>query len=484
MCRTEIEAIKVDVQAEKDAQLLEWSDVRLTLHVGGGSLLRRRSPVAKQVLCGVSGSLEPSSMLAIMGPSGSGKSSLLSVLAGRSPDTPHSLAGEITVGGARVSKQQRRSWGFVFQDDLLLSNLSVRETVHFSALLRLPDTLSDEVRAERVTTTLRQLKLLECADTLIGSEARRGVSGGERKRTAIAVELVSRPRLLFLDEPTSGLDAATALLLVSLLSDLARGSSMQVLCSVHQPRSNIFSSFSRLLLLARGRAVYSGALLGAIPHFELAAGAPLPPLTNPADWLIDLIDAGTVGAPDDAAAAAPAPAPAPAAPPATALAATAPATAPTIAATTTTTTATRRWQTSSLWQFRVLLARSARQQRGDVFNLVNIFQIVSVAVVVSAVWAKHELAKDRVGVLFFVNIQQAFNTQSAVLRLFPAERALFRRERRGGAYRVLPYFLAKSLADGLTIFVLPHGQSGGLGWGHSWPPRARQTASEGLGLAF
>ena len=490
MCRTEI---KVDVDAEivsstadSDEQLLEWSDLRLTLHVGGRSLLRRRSPVPKQVLCGVSGSLEPRSMLAIMGPSGSGKSSLLSVLAGRSPDTPHSLAGEITVGGAKVSKQQRRSWGFVFQDDLLLSNLSVRETVHFSALLRLPEALSHEVRAERVTTTLQQLKLLECADTLIGSEARRGVSGGERKRTAIAVELVSRPRLLFLDEPTSGLDAATALLLVSLLSDLARGSSMQVLCSVHQPRSNIFSAFHRLLLLARGRAVYSGSLQAALPHFERAAGEPLPPLTNPADWLIDLIDAGTVGAPpDDAAMSAPAPAGATAVTSSSSIVASAAAAVTTSAAeptaavaatawdrtleraTTTTTTTTpttptpttptptRRWQTSSLWQFRVLLSRSTRQQRGDVFNVVNVFQIVSVAVVVSAVWAGHELAKDRIGVLFFVNIQQAFNTQSAVLRLFPAERALFRRERRGGAYRVLPYFLAKSLADGVAIFVLP-----------------------------
>ena len=350
----------------------------------------------------------------------------------------------------------RRSWGFVFQDDLLLSNLSVRETIHFSALLRLPQTLSPEARAERVTATLRQLRLLECADTLIGSEARRGVSGGERKRCAIGVELVSRPRMLFLDEPTSGLDAATALLLVSLLSDLARDGAMQVLCSVHQPRSNIYRAFHKLLLLSRGNAVYSGALSDAVPYFEAAAGVPLPQLTNPADWLIDLIDAGavsvtanTVSTSSAGTAAPPEPAPV--------LSTLKPARRGLLGmlAREPPKRAERRWQTNSLWQFRVLLARSTRQQRGDVFNLVNVFQILVVAAVVSAVWHGHRRAADRLGLLFFVNANQAFNAQNTVLRLFPPERALFRRERRGGAYRVLPYFLAKSLSDGVAIFVLP-----------------------------
>ena len=214
---TAVSSARIVIDAEPgpdkpvDGDELQWTDVTLTLHVGG-SVLRRRPPTPKHVLCGVGGTLAPGELLAIMGPSGSGKSSLLSVLAGRVPGSPHTLSGLVTCGGTRASKAVRRGWGFVFQDDLLLSNLSVRETIHFSAMLRLPQTLSPEARAERVTATLRQLRLLECADTLIGSEAKRGVSGGERKRCAIGVELVSRPRMLFLDEPTSGLDAATALL--------------------------------------------------------------------------------------------------------------------------------------------------------------------------------------------------------------------------------------------------------------------------------
>ena len=238
MCASEVSTrIVIDTEAEPadkaSADLsdglqgeLQWTNVCLTLQIGG-SFLRRRPPTPKCVLSGVEGTLAPGAMLAMMGPSGSGKSSLLSVLADQAPSTPHSLTGEVTVGGLRASKAVRRSWGFVFQDDLLLSNLSVRETIQFSALLRLPQALSSEERAERVETTLRQLRLLECADTLIGSETRHGVSGGERKRCAIGVELVCRPRMLFLDEPTSGLDAATALLLVGLLSALARDSSIQ-----------------------------------------------------------------------------------------------------------------------------------------------------------------------------------------------------------------------------------------------------------------
>ena len=139
--------IVIDAEPEPDKPVngdeLQWTDVTLTLHVGG-SVLRRRPPMPKHVLCEVSGMLAPGELLAIMGPSGSGKSSLLSVLAGRVPGSPHTLSGHVTCGGMRASKAVRRSWGFVFQDDLLLSNLSVRETIHFSALLRLPQVLSPE----------------------------------------------------------------------------------------------------------------------------------------------------------------------------------------------------------------------------------------------------------------------------------------------------------------------------------------------------
>ena len=156
-------SIVIDVETEPAKPVgdeLQWTDVALTLQVGG-SVLRRCPPTPKHVLCGVSGMLAPGELLAIMGPSGSGKSSLLSVLAGRAPSSPHTLSGVVTCGGTRTSKAVRRSWGFVFQDDLLLSNLSVRETIHFSALLRLPQALSPEANPNpnpnpNLTSTLPQ----------------------------------------------------------------------------------------------------------------------------------------------------------------------------------------------------------------------------------------------------------------------------------------------------------------------------------------
>jgi len=264
------------------------------------------------------------------------------------------------------------------------------------------------------------------------------VSGGERKRVAVGVELVARPPLLFLDEPTSGLDAATALSLVRCLRSCAKQDGMAIVASVHQPRSNIFFMFDRLLLLSCGQPVYFGPVDACVPNLEEALGEKLPPLTNPADWIIDL----TIGASEqligrlverlkpihhvEGGARA------------VAVSESAP-----------------RWVTSPLWQFRALLARASKQQRGDVFNKVNVFQILAVAAIASVLWSGSTNVHDLTGVLFFVNIQQAFNALTTVLRLFPAERDLMLRERRGGAYRMLPYFFAKSCSDTLAILVLP-----------------------------
>lgn len=186
---------------------LAWSSLSLSLSLPHTSRLARlkRSPRArKQLLFGVSGSLSAGEMIAFMGPSGSGKTSLLSLLAGRSPPNC-TIEGEVKINGCAPTKAVLRRCGFVFQDDLLLPMLSVRETVEFSAKLRMAQTSGREARTAAVDATLKALGLWGCTSTLIGNEKRRGVSGGERKRVAVAVELVSEPSLLFLDEPTSGL---------------------------------------------------------------------------------------------------------------------------------------------------------------------------------------------------------------------------------------------------------------------------------------
>ena len=322
---------------------------------------------------------------------------------------------------------------------LAVAGLTVRETIEFAAKLRLPQSLGEETRAKRVDAILSAFGLLESAETLIGSEKKRGVSGGERKRAAVAVELVGEPRLLFLDEPTSGLDAANALLLVSALCRFTCERRMLVISSIHQPRSNIFTLFTSLQLLASGHAAYFGPVGNAIEYMSALTGETLPSQTNPADWLIDLLNADRTVAPArsamDTAADAVSGTGGGSASQAVSFA--------------------RPADTSAWWQFRVLLARSTRQQRGEVFNSVNVFQILSVAAIAAVIWSGSTSVRDLLGVLFFVNIQQAFNAQNTVLRLFPSERALLLRERKSAIYQMLPYFLAKSMGDLVAVVVLP-----------------------------
>jgi len=143
----------------------------------------------------------------ILGPTGCGKSSLLDILADRKD--PHGLSGQVLVDGCVPPPSFKYIVGYVVQDDIISGTLTVRENLMFSANVRLPNDISEDERKERVTQVIHDLGLESCADTKIGTEFVRGVSGGERKRTCIGMELVLSPKILFLDEPTTGLYCET-----------------------------------------------------------------------------------------------------------------------------------------------------------------------------------------------------------------------------------------------------------------------------------
>lgn len=131
------------------------------------------------------------------------------------------------------------------------ANLTVTEMLTYTALLRLPRHLSRADKLQRAKEVLEQLGLNDCRHTRIGSEGRRGISGGERKRTSIAIELITNPRMLFLDEPSSGLDSYTAAHVLQTIKQLT-AFGRTVICSIHQPRDKIFRLFDKMLLLAKG----------------------------------------------------------------------------------------------------------------------------------------------------------------------------------------------------------------------------------------
>ena len=125
-------------------------------------------------------------------------------------------------------------------------------------------------RKLRVDEALKTVGIEYCRDVIVGDTRNKGISGGERKRLCVAMELLNRPKLLFLDEPTSGLDSATALSLMSTLKDLCERGACTVVCTIHQPQTKIFCLIDNLLLMKRGEIIYQGSCANAENYFAEA----------------------------------------------------------------------------------------------------------------------------------------------------------------------------------------------------------------------
>ncbi|NXU96064.1 ABCG2 protein, partial [Cettia cetti] len=239
----------------------------------------------KEVLRDVNGIMKPG-LNAILGPTGSGKSSLLDILAARKD--PKGLSGDILINGAPQPANFKCTSGYVVQDDVVMGTLTVRENLKFSAALRLPKSVKEQEKNERVNQIIKELGLSKVADSKVGTQFTRGVSGGERKRTNIGMELITNPAILFLDEPTTGLDASTANAVLLLLKRMSK-QGKTIIFSIHQPRYSIFRLFDSLTLLAAGRVLYHGPAQEAIGHFQ-SLGYQCEPFNNPADFFLDVIN--------------------------------------------------------------------------------------------------------------------------------------------------------------------------------------------------
>jgi ABC transport system ATP-binding/permease protein len=202
------------------------------------------------LLDGVDLSIFPSELVALMGPSGAGKTTLLQILCGE--ESPSS--GEILLNGENLFDnfdRYRSAIGYVPQDDILHKDLTVYQALYFSARMRLPpDTTTSEID-RRIIQTLEDLNLGEQKDQLIGSVENKVLSGGQRKRVNLGIELVSDPVLLFLDEPTSGLSSSDTADIITVLRDLAnRGKT--IILTIHQPSAEVYNKMNYVLLLAKG----------------------------------------------------------------------------------------------------------------------------------------------------------------------------------------------------------------------------------------
>nr|XP_027190419.1 ABC transporter G family member 31 [Cicer arietinum] len=245
-----------------------------------------------KLLANVSGVFAPGVLTALMGSSGAGKTTLMDVLAGRK--TGGYIEGDIKISGyPKVQHTFARIAGYVEQNDIHSPQMTVEESLWFSASLRLQKEVSKEKKQEFVDQVMKLVELDSLRNAIVGMSGISGLSTEQRKRLTIAVELVANPSIIFMDEPTSGLDARAAAIVMRTVRNTV-DTGRTVVCTIHQPSIDIFESFDELLLMKRGGRVIYGGKIGnqsnvMIKYFQSINGiSPIPSGYNPATWMLEV----------------------------------------------------------------------------------------------------------------------------------------------------------------------------------------------------
>jgi ABC-type multidrug transport system ATPase subunit/ABC-type multidrug transport system permease subunit len=425
--------------------VLEFKNITYKIDNPGGG--------KRTLLNNISGMVKPGRLLAIMGPTGSGKTTLLTALSGRIPSLEKESV--ILVNNKPPTKDYKRQVAFVLQDDVLFDNLTVEQTLYYTACLRLGDMTQEETMAS-VDRVIDFLNLHKARHTHIGGAFKRGVSGGERKRVNIGNELLTQPSILLLDEPTSGLDTSTGINLLQLLKGLSEVG-LTVITTIHQPSSQMFSLFDDLLILVDGNVTYYGPANKTIDYYS-SIGFHCTKFFNPADFIMGLILEEEISKQEGASMK---------------------------------DRLIESWKAhpveemseddkklvmefqeiqekrgtpsysnSFFSQVSILFRRSWYQSKKDVFNVNDFVQILFIALFVSVLWWQQpeslDYFTDRIGVIFFVaSYVGLFWPAFKGLLTFPSERAVILRERTSGSYRLSAYFLAKSLNELPFMWEIP-----------------------------
>jgi ABC-type multidrug transport system ATPase subunit/ABC-type multidrug transport system permease subunit len=390
----------------------------------------------KQILSNNSGSATSQQVIAIIGGSGAGKSTLLECISGRITAQKAELTGNVAFNGApRDPKVWLSTCSFVEQDCHFIPTLTVHETVLYAAKFKCPNQSTASL-AQLVDTVILQLGLTSCRDTRIGDFETKGISGGERKRLSIAIELVSKPAVLLLDEPTSGLDAFTAFNIIESIKTISQQQNIITIVTIHQPRTDILGLFDKVLLLSSGQTLWYGSVPDMISHFS-DLGFPLPPHTNPSDFLLDITTLDQRSSEQHQESSQriqqfvvdfqPF--------------------RPEHCTETFISIPTFR-KNSFVREFTFLLQRHALEMfRDKTIIFTYLGQSVVILLFLSALFynlpLNHNGIQDRLGVLFFVCIQLSYGIVMPNIVVFVLQRAVIQRERSSGTYRASTAFLSK-----------------------------------------
>lgn len=274
----------LDFKIEKHSDLeLKWKDISIEIKL---KKKNQKGESSKSILNKVSGSMTSGNSLAILGSSGAGKTTLLNYLSRKIESNEYITSGQVTLNGTEVvSEDFSAITSYVMQDDILHSCMTPREILLFTANLKLKGK-DREFIEKRVAELFKILKIEKCQSTRIGDNLVRGISGGERKRVSIAVELLSDSPILFLDEPTTGLDSYNAFETLKALNLMAKEKNKIVIFTIHQPASEIFELLSKICVLSLGKTVFCGDK-DKLQDYYTRIKLPIPLNYNPFEHIIE-----------------------------------------------------------------------------------------------------------------------------------------------------------------------------------------------------
>jgi len=282
--RSSVGKIDVDVSTKSGAGAVTFSFADIAYDIP------QKGMSDKRVLNGVTATVKDGEVLAVVGPSGAGKTILLDTLTfNKGPGSP---AGEIMLNGTKMTRSSFvKTAIYVPREDNLWPTLTPREHLDFAFKLYRPE-LSGAAREGKIDELLAVTGMKSCQDTKAGGFLFKGLSGGQRRRLSLAVALVKEPSVIILDEPTSGLDSAAAAAIISLLDSIAKRCEAAIVCTIHQPSALVFAGFDKVLVLSEGRVGYCGITSEMGPYFS-SIGMPLSKGANPAEAVLDLVSRDT-----------------------------------------------------------------------------------------------------------------------------------------------------------------------------------------------
>ncbi|KAK3101924.1 hypothetical protein FSP39_007394 [Pinctada imbricata] len=406
-------------------------------------------------------------------------------------------SGEITLNDKPISKRMRRRICYVLQQDIFFPSLTLRDTLHFAAHIRLPEKYSKKQKEEILRGIVADLELEKCLDTPVGGMGMPGLSGGEKKRANIACEILTDPLLILLDEPTTGLDSSMAYNLVQIMQKYAVQHNKIIVSTIHQPSTKLFYQFDQLLLLCDGQMAYYGQTDKVINYFE-SINVPVSPGFNPADFILEkmraedevknhIIEAATEMRDYDDwpikrsmfdnwnEAESPSmlkPLQTKKSNPIFSFSKSATKTFEDesdgihaslmdldVVDSSETYDGGQKWPTGFLMQYKHLTIRAFKLSRPQILDVTKLVQNVVICAIFSLIWFQlprsEDTLRDRMGAIFFIAAHWGFTPLFESVAAFPMERGVIAKERLAGWYRLSAYYLAKMTSELPLILFQP-----------------------------